>query len=159
MTNSTRCISSREESLADNDWDRRKFVFALSGVPLVLCLPSLSIAASTPRSLPSASDQAKLQHLLNPDEVTILSHAALAPSGHNAQPWTVQVLERGHWIVGTDKRRWLPAVDPNNRETTLSIGAFLENLIIAAGLLGYAIEYRVIANATTDPRLVDLRMS
>lgn len=138
--------------------DRRKFLLACSAAPLAICLPTHVFAASEARSPPTASDLAKLQQLLSPDETTILFHAALAPSGHNTQPWTVQVVEPGHWIIGTDKRRWLPAVDPANRETTLSMGAFLENLVIAAERLGYAIDYQVVASATTDPHLVDLKL-
>jgi hypothetical protein len=70
----------------------------------------------------------------------------------------VQVLDRGHWRIGTRREHWLPAVDPANRETTLSIGAFLENLIVAAAQRGYAVEYRGIGTAPTDAQLLELRL-
>lgn len=66
--------------------------------------------------------------MLKPDEKEILYLASLAPSGHNTQPWFVQYLEPYHWIIGNDKTKWLPAVDPTQRGTLLSIGAFLQNL-------------------------------
>jgi hypothetical protein len=158
MTDKVRHQAMRIKPAYHGVLDRRKFVLACWAAPFAICLPMRGFAAPKTRSPPSASDQAKLQHLLSPDETTILSHASLAPSGHNTQPWTVQVIAPGHWVIGTDKQRWLPAVDPTNRETTLSIGAFLENLVTAAERLGYAIEYQVVANATTDPRLVDLKL-
>lgn len=158
MTNKAERQFSRLERLYGETWNRRQFVLALSAAPWALCLPIQAAAAPDGRSSPSQSDQAKLQALLSLDEISIASHASLAPSGHNTQPWVISVLAPGHWVIGTDKQRWLPAVDPANRETTLSIGAFLENLIVAAARLGYAIEYQVIANATTDARLVDLKV-
>ena len=64
---------------------------------------------------------------LKPDEKEILFLASLAPSGHNTQPWFVQYLEPYHWIIGNDKSKWLPAVDPTQRETILSIGTVIQN--------------------------------
>ena len=49
---------------------------------------------------------------LKPHEREILSLASLAPSGHNTQPWFVEYIAPYHWIIGNDKTRWLPAVDP-----------------------------------------------
>ena len=56
-----------------------------------------------------------------PDEKEILFLASLAPSGHNTQPWFVRYLAPYHWIVGNDRSKWLPAVDPTQRETMLSL--------------------------------------
>ena len=89
-------------------------------------------------SIPSISD----------DHAEILHYASLAPSGHNAQPWYVKVLDGETWIIGCDPRRRLPAVDPQNREALLSIGAFAENLSIAAAAKGYEADMEVVA---TDP--------
>jgi len=115
-------------------------------------------AGASPREPADVADAAALQSFLTPVEWQVLAHAALAPSGHNAQPWVVEILEPGHWRVGTDRRRWLPAVDPANREATLSIGTFLENLVIAAGNRGLAVEYGVLAAATTDSPLLEIRL-
>ena len=86
-------------------------------------------------------------------EAEIIRLATLAPSGHNAQPWTVKVLQENAWITGIDKSRLLPAVDPDNREVMLSLGAFLENMIQAAGHYGYSVRYRVM---TDDPMETDI---
>src|SRR5262245_50353789 len=81
--------------------------------------------------------------LISPDLHRILYYASLAPSGHNAQPWSVRLDEGQVWI-GTDAARWLPKVDPANREVTLSVGAFVENLITAAPAHGFAADCDVI---------------
>jgi nitroreductase len=72
---------------------------------------------------------------LRPEEREILYLASLAPSGHNTQPWFVKYIRPYHWIVGNDKSKWLPAVDPSHREIILSIGAFMQNLEYAAAHL------------------------
>ena len=95
---------------------------------------------------------------LSRDEVEILYLASLAPSSHNAQPWTVKVLEPGHWLVGSARQRWLPAVDPDNREMLLSLGAFIENLVIAAGALGLEVDLLITAASPMEPAIADLRL-
>lgn len=94
-----------------------------------------------------------------PDEREILALASLAPSGHNTQPWFVKYLEPYHWIIGNDKSRWLPGVDPTQRETILSIGAFLQNLDFAANNLGYNCEFNILASTNQDENIVDVKLS
>jgi nitroreductase len=78
--------------------------------------------------------------------VKILYYASLAPSGHNAQPWYVRTAGSRRFIIGLDQGRRLPVVDPDNRESLISIGAFIENLSIAAAELGLAAEVEPIAS-------------
>jgi hypothetical protein len=80
-------------------------------------------------------------------------HASLAPSGHNTQPWSVRKTNSG-LIVGSDPARWLPRVDPDNREMAIAIGAFLENLLIAAPGHGYRPEFSVTAANPGDKDLI-----
>jgi hypothetical protein len=47
--------------------------------------------------------------------------------------------------IGLDPQRRLPEVDPDNREALLSIGAFTENLALAAGTYGLHAEMEIIA--------------
>ena len=96
---------------------------------------------------------------LGPAEDAILSLAALAPSGHNTQPWFVRPLGPFHWVVGNDAGRWLPAVDPEQRETVLSIGAFLQNLEYAAGAFGYSCGWTLLATTNRDPEVVEVRLT
>lgn len=95
---------------------------------------------------------------LEPEVADILYYAALAPSGHNAQPWTVKMITSHHWIVGTDSSRWLPAVDPENREMMISMGAFLENLATAASSQGYEAEIQILAQSTKDQEIAAVKL-
>jgi Nitroreductase family len=95
---------------------------------------------------------------LKSDEKEILFLASLAPSGHNTQPWFVQYLEPLHWIVGNDKSKWLPAVDPTQRETILSIGTFMQNLEYAAGAFGYSCDWNLLAKTNQDEQVVEVKL-
>lgn len=97
--------------------------------------------------------------ILKPDEKEILFLASLAPSGHNTQPWFVQYLEPYHWIISNDKSKWLPAVDPAQRETILSVGTFIQNLEYAAGSLGYVCQWNLLATTNQDERVMEVKLS
>ena len=47
-------------------------------------------------------------------------------------------------MIEADPTRVLPAVDPKNRELLLSLGAFAQNLALAAGSMGYKVQLRVL---------------
>lgn len=96
---------------------------------------------------------------IHEDEKRILYLASLAPSGHNTQPWFVQYVEPFHWVVGNDKSRWLPGVDPTQRETILSIGAFLQTLEYAANGLGYALAFRFLATTNQAEQVADVLLT
>ncbi|HRX46887.1 MAG TPA: nitroreductase [Spirochaetota bacterium] len=86
----------------------------------------------------------------------ILRGASLAPSGHNTQPWSVKILSEHEWIIGWDKSRSLPAVDPHNRELLLSIGAFCEALKISAASEGLEAVINVIGKSPFSKDLVKI---
>ena len=94
-----------------------------------------------------------------PDEREILALASLAPSGHNTQPWFVKYLEPYHWIICNDNSRWLPGVDPIQRETILSIGAFLQNLEYAANSFGYNCQSNILSTNNQNENVVDLKLT
>lgn len=70
----------------------------------------------------------------------LLGYAVLAPSNHNTQPWLFRINAMDVEVVA-DRRRALPVVDPDGRELTMSCGAALYNLRIAAEYFGH--QYRV----------------
>lgn len=94
-----------------------------------------------------------------PDEREILSLASLAPSGHNTQPWFVKYIEPYYWLVCNDTNRWLAAVDPTQRETILSIGAFIQNLEYAANSVGYLCQFNVLATNNQAEEVVEIKLS
>ena len=60
--------------------------------------------------------------------------------------------------IGSDRSRWLAKVDPANRELALSIGAFLENLVVAAPPHGYLAEYSVTGGDAGDDERVQVSL-
>lgn len=79
----------------------------------------------------------KLPYEFSSDLCKILHYASLAGSSHNSQPWKVEVFPNDSILVFPDTSRLLKVVDPEGIELFISIGAFIENLDIAANALGY----------------------
>ncbi len=69
----------------------------------------------------------------------LVRYASLAANGHNTQPWKFAVKDNAIEIH-PDYTRRLPIVDPLDRELWMSLGCALENLLIAARTVGYAVE-------------------
>ncbi len=65
----------------------------------------------------------------------ILNYAILAPSTHNSQPWLYKI-KNNTCKVYINPAKILPQADPTGRDLYISIGCFLENLIIAAKYFG-----------------------
>jgi hypothetical protein len=86
----------------------------------------------------------------------ILQYASLAPSILNIQPWHVCVADRRKWVISIDPARTAPAIDPGNREILLSIGAFVENLSIAAAANGLRAEVSIIAQSPFDKNIAQI---
>ncbi|MBA3008707.1 MAG: nitroreductase [Proteobacteria bacterium] len=89
----------------------------------------------------------------------ILHHASLAPSGHNTQPWVVEIVSETEWIIGSDAKRWLKVVDNTNREVLLSLGTFIENLVQAAAATGFHAQVDVVARDRFDTRIARVNLS
>ncbi len=71
------------------------------------------------------------------DVYKMLYYASLAGSSHNTQPWKAEVTGDSIIRLYADTTRQLSVVDPEHRELCMSLGAFIENLTLAAGGLGY----------------------
>ena len=120
--------------------------------------PMLTACASGPKNVRPEPGAENSMSFLDETERRILHLAALAPSGHNSQPWKVRVAGPGRWVVEADPGRRLPAVDPENRELLLSLGAFVENLSLAAGALGFRAEAQTIAQSRQDRDVVGISL-
>jgi hypothetical protein len=138
--------------------NRKKFIGIFGGT--VIAVGTTSYLLSDKNNLVRADIKPADDHnkMLKPDEKEILFLASLAPSGHNTQPWFVQYLEPYHWIIGNDKSKWLPAVDPTQRETILSIGAFIQNLEYAAVSFGYVCDWTLLAATNQDKRVMEVKL-
>jgi hypothetical protein len=137
--------------------DRRTFVrktlgagvLALGMGPLLASCAGARRASFTPPAFPMEEIRE-----LDDQSVAVLFYASLAPSGHNSQPWFVKRTARFEWVVGADPARRLPAVDPENRELLLSLGAFVENLSLAAGVYGYELQVKILAAKPTEEQIL-----
>lgn len=137
--------------------NRRKFL-SLAGTSVVV-LAGTAYLLSDRQHFVRADIKKSNALPLKPDEEQILYLASLAPSGHNTQPWTVKYRAPYHWIIANDKTKWLPAVDPTQRETILSIGAFIQNLEYVAGNLGYTCEFTLLALTNQDEDIMEVKLS
>jgi len=81
---------------------------------------------------------------LPPRLCALLDRAATAPSSHNSQPWRVRVWSDTSFRLEVDPARRLRAVDPEDREVLLSLGAFWESLEQAAIAEGWQVEAKIV---------------
>jgi hypothetical protein len=82
----------------------------------------------------------------------LLPYAAMAPSGHNTQPWRFRLHERTAELRADASRR-LPVVDPDARELVMSCGAALLHLRLAIRHFGLAAGIDIVPDAR-DPELL-----
>jgi hypothetical protein len=74
----------------------------------------------------------------------IINYGSLAPSTHNAQMWRVKIIAEDKIQVLLDPHHILPQVDPQNRESLISLGAFIENMVEAAPYFGLQPEVSIL---------------
>lgn len=75
--------------------------------------------------------------------MTLVEQAVLAPSSHNTQPWRFRVSEDTVDLFA-DRTRALPVNDPDDRELTISCGAALMNVRVAAAHAGIGVSVRIL---------------
>lgn len=140
--------------------DRRDFMKMLGGYALAASAAPLLSATGGFARANSLSDLRGESPVDGIDPVLgrILLYASLAPSGHNSQPWYVRLIDDRKMIIGADPERRLPAVDPNNREMMLSLGAFAENLSLAAGNMGYEAQIGVKAESPHEQEILEVTL-
>ena len=91
-----------------------------------------------PRVTPWHIDDSEFYELESFDEQMrfLLQYAVLAPSGHNTQPWTFRVTPDCVEVFADNSKR-LPAIDPQDRELFMSVGAAITNFRVAAAHFGF----------------------
>lgn len=103
------------------------------------------ISCSSYTRLPRQA-QDKGNRLIN----NIIYYASLAASSHNTQPWKVKVIGNDSLVIYPDISRKLQVIDPKSRELFISLGAFIENMEIAANNYGYKISFKVCKADTAN---------
>ena len=89
----------------------------------------------------------------------IIYYASLAGNSHNTQPWYVYVENDSLLFIKADFSRKLQIVDPDARGLFISLGAFIENLKLAAGSLGYKAEVKITAKHKNDSNVATIYLS
>jgi hypothetical protein len=93
---------------------------------------------------------------LNKKIIKIIDYGALAPSTHNAQMWKIKIVAADKFRVLLDEKHILPQVDPGNRESMISLGAFIENAVEAAPYFGLQAEVRILAQDSDNREVAEL---
>ncbi len=83
------------------------------------------------------------------DARALVHDATLAPSSHNTQPWRFHVTDAAIDLIA-DRTRALPVNDPDDRELTISCGAALFNLRVAAAHQGLACDVQLLPSDDPD---------
>ncbi len=91
-----------------------------------------------PRITPWQIDESEFYELESRAEELefLLRFAILAPSSRNTQPWSFLTTANGVEVFADYSRR-LPAIDPDDRELLMSVGAAITNLRVAAAWFGF----------------------
>ena len=89
----------------------------------------------------------------------IIYYASLAGNSHNTQPWYVYVENDSVLFIKADFSRKLHIVDPDARGLFISLGAFIENLELAAGSLGYRTDIEIAAKHKDDSTVAAIHLS
>ncbi|WP_137286296.1 Acg family FMN-binding oxidoreductase [Halorussus salinisoli] len=79
----------------------------------------------------------------------LVRYAVLAPSSHNTQQWLFTVSDDEIRLFA-DTNRWLTVADPDKRELYVSLGAALENLLVAAEHFGIGHEVRYLPGSDSN---------
>lgn len=80
-----------------------------------------------------------------------LSFALLAPNPHNLQPWKVALEGDDGLLLWRDKDKALPETDPFDRQIMIGLGCFLEQMVLAAGAAGKAVELTLFPDGPEGP--------
>lgn len=83
-----------------------------------------------------------------------LSYAILAPNPHNRQPWTVDLSKPDEVLIYRDKTKNLPETDPHDRQLTIGMGCFMEQLVIAASETGHNVSFDLLPLGGEGPLAV-----
>lgn len=98
------------------------------------------------------------EELSNPIE-KIIYYACLAGNSHNTQPWYVEIVNDSLLYLKADFSRKLHIVDPDARGLFISLGAFIENMELAAGSLGYKADIEITAKHKNDSDVATIHLT
>jgi len=136
--------------------NRRNFLrIAGGGVVLAAAGTGAWIANSSPTKALAPWSAAGGSQYADP-RLKALSYAILAPNPHNRQPWIVDLAGEDQVTLFFDTEKQLPHTDPFDRQLTIGLGCFLELMVMAAAVDGYAVDLELFPDGD-DPEGLDTR--
>ncbi len=87
----------------------------------------------------------------------LLQYAIFAPSEHNSQPWLFRIGDDCLELFA-DRTRGLPVVDPHDRAMTISCGAALDHLILAARNMNQDVSVELCPDPADGDLLARIRL-
>lgn len=79
----------------------------------------------------------------------LVAFAAAAPSAHNSQPWEWE-LDDDVLVIRRSIERTLGVGDPTTRQATISIGIFVEHLVVGSAAQRIAVHVDSVADRVSD---------
>lgn len=142
----------------------RKKIILISAISIVIlfsfCIMAFTdLKGLTRNQLKEDMQTRQLINQIGDARVRILYLASLAPSPHNTQPWKATILAKDTWIISTDTSRQMRATDPSGHRLMIAMGAFLENLSIAAASEGYDAKITIIADSFTSRDIAEVTLT
>jgi hypothetical protein len=112
---------------------RREFI--AGSVAVAASMPLAGCARHDMTDYQQAASELRATLAENPDMQQMIRYAALAPNGHNSQPWRFSI-NGGFASIVPDLSRRTPVVDPDDHHLFVSLGCAAENLLIAGAAHG-----------------------
>jgi nitroreductase len=142
--------------------DRRRFLVVVSSAAAYTALrPHAAWARKAARAYPNLQTWSLSPDApANPIDLAraLIGAAVLAPSNWNSQPWRFEV-DGASIRLAADIRRSLPITDPDQRALMISLGAALENLLVAARSYGLMTKVAYFPHAGSNSVVAEVSWS
>lgn len=86
----------------------------------------------------------------------ILNEACHCANAHNAQMWQVKITSDSKITLYFDKTRLLLEVDPDNKESLITMGAFIQNIVYAASLYNLKASVEIFDKTNVDGKIAEI---
>jgi len=129
----------------------RRRTLALIGGGIVVAATGAAAGFVTTRTPQAALKPWDMAGRYDDVRLNALSHALLAPNPHNLQPWQVALEGADALTLWHDPARRLPETDPFDRQITIGLGCFLEQMAIAASAMGQAVDLTLYPGGADGP--------
>lgn len=129
----------------------RRKTLALIGGGTILAATAAAAGFVTTRTPTTAQKPWTLAGSYDDPRLNALSFALLAPNPHNLQPWQVSLEGQEALRLWRDQSRALPHTDPFDRQIMIGLGCFLEQMVLAAGAQGHAVDLTLFPDGPDGP--------